>query len=341
MRTNKKVFFLMLLIMGCLFTMIPFSRGFSNGSYADNHISYDFDTDFGTHDWIALNAINFLRSQSDSYDWLYERLEIVLLGTEAPDNAGVSDILNGETVEGFGDTSSHHNYYKEDGTYIYGENDSSIRAKEMGGNATYYFLEGKLDLAAFFIGAMTHYISDLAVFCHVARNNVDPYPLTDFDDNHSQYESYIRSRTNNYENLFEFFSLRSFSYGSKSPDETSKSLGWDTYRDPNPSEGTVRDAKWMHDNFFADWAQSTASRATESDPIKVMYYDRVEESLNNAIQACIYAINRVSIDESTSLSGDVGPLFTVPSFSILIMLISTIAGCFFIYWRKYALKLKT
>ncbi|MBN1802473.1 MAG: hypothetical protein JW891_13260 [Candidatus Lokiarchaeota archaeon] len=338
MRTNKKLFFLILLSIGALIAIIPFSRSFSSGSYADNHFAYDFDMDFGTHDWIALNAINYLKLKSNSYAWLSDRLEIVFLGTEAPDNAGVNDVFDGENVKGFGDTSLHHNYYKEDGSIVYEEDDSSSRARLMGQWASGNFSEGKLDLAAYYIGAMTHYISDLAVYAHIARNNVDPYPSTDFDEHHAQYESYIQSRTNDYNNLFEFFSLRTFNYASQSPYDVSMSLGWDTYKDPNPAETTVRDAKWMHDNFFTGWALTVASRVSETDPIKIMYYDRVEESLNNAIQACIYAINRVSIDESTSLSTAIEDLFIVPSFPIPVLIISVIATCMIIYSQKFRLK---
>ncbi|MCP4764508.1 MAG: hypothetical protein GY870_22220, partial [archaeon] len=68
-----------------------------------------------------------------------------------------------------------------------------------------------------------------------------------------------------------------------------------TYNDPNPSEATIRDAIWMHNNFFDGWVQDYEDRAGES-ATNQLYYDRLEECLNNAIQTCASAINYYSND---------------------------------------------
>ena len=291
----KKKTKILLLYLTLPLLLLPIDSCFAwkNGSYAYTNIAYDYSTDYGTHDWIAEAALDALvAAQASTWSWLNERETIYLLGTEAPDNSGISITLDGTAVTGFGDTTWHHIYYNEDGSIAANEDDSGLRAKACGDLADSYIVDNKLDLAAFYLGAMTHYIADLSVFCHVAPNNVAPHNV-DFDLHHTDYESYVYTRTNAHDNREEFFKISSFSIGSKTPYQAATENGWDTYKDPAPSEATTRDAKWLHDNFFASWASSYANRASES-AIRQSYYNRVEDSLNNGIQACAAAMNNIA-----------------------------------------------
>ncbi|MHA1619546.1 MAG: hypothetical protein ACTSVZ_09700, partial [Promethearchaeota archaeon] len=62
-------------------------NAWSNGSYADDPQDYDYEKDYGTHDWIADAALDYLIDHNVSqWNWLDSRREIFYVGTEAPDN---------------------------------------------------------------------------------------------------------------------------------------------------------------------------------------------------------------------------------------------------------------
>lgn len=155
-----------------------------------------------------------------------------------------------------------------------------------------YGTEDKLDLAAFYLGAMVHYIGDMAMYSHVAENNIIPHNL-DFDAHHSTIEGYVQTRSNEYDDMEEFFQISSFVIGSKKPYNATTELAWNTYRDPNPSESITRDAVWLHENHFTGWVLPFLERESDTATHQI-YYDRIEESLNLAIQYSSAAINYAS-----------------------------------------------
>jgi hypothetical protein len=316
---------------------IAWNNGNSGSAYADNDVSYSYDDNFGTHDWIANAALDKLWANNQTkWQWLKARKTIYLVGTEAPDNSGVQMTLDGTLISGFGDTTYHHIYFNEDGTVI--EEDAALRTKTNGDLADARIDEGKLEQAAFYLGAMTHYIADMSMYAHVAENNVPPYNIN-FDEHHSTVEGYVQTRTNEYNDQEDFFKFSIFTIGSKKPYNACLDLAWDTYKDPTPSAATTRDAKWMHDNFFTGWKQTYTTRADDTATHQ-LYYNRVEESLNLAIQACINAINYVAGSETTQTSGSDGTSGidgeTIGGFDVfLLMVISTIGiVAFFFNIRK-------
>lgn len=278
----------------CLFIglMLPITSALAwkNGSYAYHKTDYSYDDDYGTHDWIAEAALDALvEADSATWDWLNqeERKVIFLLGTEAPDNGGLETHLDGELVEGFGDTVKHHVYFTETGEINNNEDDSALRAKSCADLADSYLEQLKYEKAAFYLGAMTHYIADLAMYAHVAENNVDPHNI-DFDEHHSKVEGYVDTRTNDYENTEEFFEISSPDIKSdKKPYDLAKDLAWKTYKDEDNNGD--HDAVWLHNNFFSDWASDKDDRDSDIATHQE-YYDRTEYLLNEAIEASASAM---------------------------------------------------
>lgn len=78
------------------------SQAWSNGGYSSNPAV----PDYGTHDWIAQHALDWLPTQEKQY--IVNNLAAYLYGTELPDNGGAPD--------GIGDTTKHHIYYDSAGT---------------------------------------------------------------------------------------------------------------------------------------------------------------------------------------------------------------------------------
>jgi len=310
-----KKYLLITMMLSILMVSISSASAWKNGSYGYNREDYSYEDDYGTHDWIAEAALEILLTEAkDSWTWLAdENLKIIyLLGTEAPDNSQLKTTLDMDEVEGFGDTTKHHVYFDENDEIL--EDDSALRAKKCADLADVYLEENKREKAAFYLGAMTHYIADLAMYAHVAENNVDPYNV-DFDEWHSKVEGYVNSRTNDYEDQEEFFEIDDdFDIEEKKAYDAATDLAWDTYADPDPSESITRDAKWLHDNFFTDWADNKEDREDESTT-RQLYYDRIEESLNNAIKQIVLAMVYVG-----------GAKDSLPSYNVYIVLFISFMG---------------
>ncbi|RLI65275.1 MAG: hypothetical protein DRO88_04995, partial [Promethearchaeia archaeon] len=289
---NKKIYFrifLSMLLVLSNFALFRSVQGWKNGSYANNPADFDCNTDYGSHDWIADAILDYLLEiNANRWNWLDERREIYYVGTEAPDNSKVSFIADGQTLSGFGDTSLHHIYFYENGTVFENEDDSAIRAKLCADWAEVSINEEKWDSAAFYLGALTHYIADMSMYAHVTDNDVAPYYLN-FDEHHSTIEGYVNTRTNEFDDCEEFFQLKIniTQIIPQSAYNATVALAWDTFADPNPSKSFSRDSIWLHEQFFSGWALTLASRNSETNATKIAYYDRIEENLNNAISTGI------------------------------------------------------
>ena len=159
--------------------------GWSNGGYSDD----PSNPDYGTHDWIAQHALDWLPLEEKQF--ILDNLAPYLYGTELPDNGGAPD--------GIGDTVKHHVYYFLNGSLQ--DDASAVRAQEEYGKAVKIFKTGDLANAAKTLGVMTHYIADVAVFGHVMGLETDWGNET----HHSDYEDYVETRTNNYTDDFNTF----------------------------------------------------------------------------------------------------------------------------------------
>jgi hypothetical protein len=128
--------------------------GWSNGGY-----SADPDNpDYGTHDWVANAA---LQPQTKDVTFLKTTYNsLFLLGTEAPDNPSY-----------IGDTGSHHFYYRSDKSIQ--DDVCADRASSIYSSALQYLKSNDFDLAAFEVGVMAHYISDVGVFGHTMSASTD------------------------------------------------------------------------------------------------------------------------------------------------------------------------
>ncbi len=327
MKPNKTVFFYTVIVF-IIFpnSTIAWSNGNSGNAYANNEFNYDYNDNFATHDWIAKGALDALLSSNQAkWQWLEDREVVYLLGTEAPDNSALSTTLDGTVISGFGDTTWHHVYFYENGT-VY-EDDAALRAKSCGDLANSYIENGKLELGAFYFGAMIHYISDLSMFSHTVENNIPPHNLN-FDTYHSTIEGYVRTRTNEYNSREEFFQFSSFVIGNKAPYDAAIKLAWDTYNDLDNIG--VNNAVWLHNNHFTGWAQNYANRLSDTLSHQE-YYDRIENSLNNAIEASASAL---VYEFSFNLTDNTESKLLISSYNLVLTIIILFIFPFIIFWMK-------
>lgn len=142
------------------------------------------DPPYSTHDWIADHALDML--PDDEKEWLVPHRAMYLIGTEAPDNSNILASC-GSPHTGYGDTGSGHSVdwnadhsgwaLRDDGTL---QDRAARRAQEEYNLAVIAFQQGNESDAAFFLGAMAHYIGDVSQYAHSG----DP------DLHHSDYESW-------------------------------------------------------------------------------------------------------------------------------------------------------
>ena len=150
-------------------------NAWSNGGYSED----PDNPDYGTHDWIAEHALDFLPLNEKQY--IIDNINDYLYGTELPDNSA-----------GYGDNTKHHVYYYSNGTLQ--DNASAVRANEEYQKSLAHLVKEDFKTASKFAGAMSHYISDVGVFGHVMGTYTD----WGAEKHHSDYENYVRDRTTSY-----------------------------------------------------------------------------------------------------------------------------------------------
>ncbi|MGB9718647.1 MAG: InlB B-repeat-containing protein [Thermoproteota archaeon] len=243
-RDISRVFSLIVLFVLLASSLAGSSYGWSNGGYSEDPSS----PKYGTHDWIAQHALDWLPDGEKSF--IASNLVTYLYGTELPDNSRAPD--------GIGDTRMHHVYYRADCSL---QDDSSAkRAQEEFESAVSLYLSGDVSGAVKRLGAMTHYISDMAVFAHVMGSSTD----WGVEEHHSDYEDYVNRKTSSYNSEFNVFLVFDGTLDTVSAYNATLRLAFDTTFDVD--DGLT--CAWMDRNY--DW----------SNPV---FRNRCGESINLAV----------------------------------------------------------
>ena len=201
----------------------------SNGGYSTDPAK----PDYGTHDWIAQHALDYLPTQEKQY--LTDNLATYLHGTELPDNSGAQD--------GIGDTTKHHVYFSAAGALT---DDASAQRASTEYNLALNYLKAKdyVD-AAKTAGTMTHYIDDVGVFGHVMGAST-PWGA---ETHHSDYEDHVNSHTSSYTADFNSYLSYDGSLTTISAYNATVNLAYDTtFGDSNHLTCTWMDANYNWNN---------------------------------------------------------------------------------------------
>lgn len=215
--------------------------GWSNGGWTTDLAN----PKYGTHDWIGQHALDWL-STEEKQDIL-NNLAVYLYGTELPDNANAID------GTGIGDTTKHHVYYYANSSLQ--DDSAATRAQEEYDQAVNYAKAGDWINVSKTLGAMVHYISDLAVFGHVMGAQTD----WQAEVHHSDYEDYVETRTDNYTDTFNSYLVFDGALTNISAYDATLTLAFNTtFGDNNAYNCT-----WMDQNY--NWTDPTfKGRAVES-----------------------------------------------------------------------------
>lgn len=269
--------------------------GWSNGGYSDD----PSNPKYGTHDWIAEHALDYLPSEEKQF--ILDNLAAYLYGTELPDN--------NQAPDGIGDTSKHHVYYFANGSLQ--EDDAAVRAEEEYEAAVAYVKAGDMVNAAKRLGVMSHYIVDVAVFAHVMGSKTDWG--SENKTLHSSYENYVNTRTNSYNDEFNSFLSFDGELTEISAYNATLMLAYDTTFDVDGDLTCV----WMNQNY--DW----------SNPA---FRNRCGESLNLAVNLLADVLHTFYIKE---VIPEYGPNPTLLILTILTIIAAAVVIFKSYYSKKY------
>ena len=255
---NMINFVVVLLVFICSSTVN--TAAWSNGGKSSSAT----DPDYGTHDWIAQHALEWLPAGEKQF--IVNNLEEFLYGTELPDFA---DAVGGG---GIGDTQKHHVYYRQDGSV---QDDSGAeRARSTFSEALGSLRAGNLVAAARSAGTLAHYLGDLAAYPHVMGSSTS----WGAEVHHQDYEDYVNARTNTYSSMFISYLSFDGSLENLSAYEGALRLAHDSTFDES---GGMHTAVWMDANY--DWGN-------------LEFSTRVGRSLNSAINVVADVLHTLWID---------------------------------------------
>jgi hypothetical protein len=280
-----KTVLLLVCVSLMLFSVEPV-LGWSNGGYSAD----PSQPDYGTHDWIAQHALDFLPDNEKQY--ITSNLAVYLYGTELPDLPA--------SQGGIGDTTKHHIYYYSNGSLQ--DDASAKRAAEEYQKALTYLKNGSYVDATKEAGALTHYIADMAVFGHVMGSAT----AWGTEVHHSDYENHVNSQTGAYESSLNVYLQFDGALVNVSAYDAALNLAYDTTFD----NGTY-DCSWMDANY--DWNNPTfSSRSSESLNLAV---NAVADTLHTLYAEAFSDSTPTTTPTHTTVST---PTPTVPEFPALL-----------------------
>jgi hypothetical protein len=223
LKSTKPLCFLAICI--CLLFAAQPAIAWSNGGYSADPTH----PDYGTHDWIAQHALDYLPANEKQY--ITDNLAAYLYGTELPDNSGATG--------GIGDTGKHHIYYNTDATLK--DDSAAVRAREEYQKALTYLKNGDYAAAAKEAGTMSHYIDDVGVFGHVMGAST----AWGTEKHHSDYEDHVNDNTGAYQASFNMYLHFDGALSTLSAYDAAKNLAYDTTFGGSSGYGCT----WMDNNY--------------------------------------------------------------------------------------------
>ncbi|MEM4251226.1 MAG: hypothetical protein QW828_05285 [Candidatus Bathyarchaeia archaeon] len=257
-----------------LFFPVSTVNGWSNGGYSMN----PSNPAIGTHDWIVEKAVALLPA-SESTLWK-DNMNWLRYGTELPDRPRVQG--------GYEDVFNHHVYFDEQRRVT--DDAGAVRANESYHEALGLLRRGNFTGGVMVAGAMSHYISDAAVWGHL----MGPDTPWGVEKHHEDYEEYVA------EHMFLFDrSVRLlWPLDRKSAYQATLDLASDImFNEPN--------ATWMDSNY--DWNNQR-------------FRERVAGTLNLAVNYVANVLHTLWLDAGQPIPEFAAPL-TVTSMLLLAVLV--------------------
>lgn len=165
-------------------SLVAWSNGQSGNTGTDTSAECS-NPPYGTHDWIADHALALLPDEEKA--WLDSHRSVYLIGTEAPDHKEIAAAC-GTPHRGYDDRIKGHSVKWDAGFVTMLVDRPAVRAREEYQKAVATFQAGDARAAAFYLGAMAHYIGDASQYGHSIPDETV----------HSAYEVWAAARTSSF-----------------------------------------------------------------------------------------------------------------------------------------------
>ncbi len=189
MTRTVQILFVCLVVSVMGLTSAPTVLGWGNGPRGNATTDDPSECDsppYATHDWIADHAVALLPDEEKA--WLTPHMTSYLLGTEAPDNKKIPASCAAPNT-GYDDRNKGHSIkWNSDWTAMEVDRAAS-RAQEEYDKAGRAFQQGDRQDAAFYLGAMAHYVGDVSAYPHSIPN----------EQHHGDYENRVKRRTRSFD----------------------------------------------------------------------------------------------------------------------------------------------
>ena len=178
---------MLLLIIAIAVSLEAWSNG--GGNAFTNQPDECDNPHYSIHDWIADQARAMLPEEERA--WLDPHRTMYLLGTEAPDNKNIPEAC-GAPNTGYADRSYQHG---ADTAASW----AASRAQEEYDNAVDAFADGDAAAAAYYLGAMAHYIGHMSQYGYAHTNEVYRADYEDWIKGHgvnlsaTMFKSYVKA----------------------------------------------------------------------------------------------------------------------------------------------------
>jgi Zinc dependent phospholipase C len=227
---------------------------------------------FGTHDYIAFKG--YQRVPPAKVTWIKQNLEAYFIGTEAPDT---NKKIPGVTEGGYHDSLQCHCVLFDQRGVVTTQR-AMLRTRQEFDRAVAALHAGQRARAAFFAGAMAHYVGDLSQFCHVM--GAGSHWGAEDQKLHAAYENAVdrtidfRTRTSS---LLDGY-LATVTVGGDKPEDIAEAVA----RFDEDGAGRTQRPGWMIDRLTKMKAQGTIGKVDKWGPA---FRDRTGINVNHSINA--------------------------------------------------------
>jgi hypothetical protein len=152
---------------------------------------------FGTHDWLLWKGYLLAKDDID-LTWLNNQRHYAFFGTEAPDlgKSKLQKSFRNQVDGNYRDTSPCHCILYDDNGDMF-QPFAADRVETEFAKAKAAIEDENWKLAAFYVGAMSHYIADLSQFMHLMGNGSRwNGGIGEDQDVHADYEKVFENRVN-------------------------------------------------------------------------------------------------------------------------------------------------
>jgi hypothetical protein len=256
------------LVVNAVALLLPAWSNGQSGNAGTNTTAECTAPPYATHDWVADHAVTLIPEQERV--WLGPHRAAYLIGTEAPDNneiAAACDLPH----RGYDDRSRGHSVEWNAGWTSMIKDRAAVRAREEYDKAVAAYQAGDAKAAAFYLGAMAHYIGDVSQYGHAV-----PWEPS---SSHSAYESWAASRTSSFDAGHFEAAIRLDRLVTRTPYTAVKRISRATGR----GQGAILSARDMEDRqgtrevpeFLASVAASLNFGANELADVLHTFYQNV------------------------------------------------------------------